>query len=76
MFEKIKELVVEGLGVDESLVTLEAKFKEDLGADSLDLVELVMTLEDEFDVEIPTDDLGQILTVGDAINYINNKKEA
>jgi len=76
MKEKMTELIVDGLGVEESQVVLEAKFKEDLGADSLDLVELVMAFEDEFDVEIPTEDLEKILTVGDAINYINSKKEA
>jgi acyl carrier protein len=76
MKEKMTELIVDGLGVEESQVTLEASFKEDLGADSLDLVELVMAFEDEFDVEIPTEDLEKILTVGDAINYINSKKEA
>lgn len=76
MFERIKELTVEGLGVDESQVTMEAKFKEDLGADSLDLVEFVMTLEDEFEVEIPTEDLEKITSVGEAVEYIKAKMVA
>ncbi|HKK95519.1 MAG TPA: acyl carrier protein [Anaerovoracaceae bacterium] len=76
MKEKMTELIVDGLGVEETQVTLEARFKDDLGADSLDLVELVMAFEDEFEVEIPTEDLEKILTVGDAINYIKTKKEA
>lgn len=76
MEAKVIEMIVDALGVDEEQVKLEATFKEDLGADSLDLVELLMGFEDEFDVEIPTDDLEKILTVGDAIKYIESKKEA
>ena len=76
MLEKMKELIVEGLGVEADQVKVESKFNEDLGADSLDLVELVMSFEDEFGVEIPTEDLEKILTVGDAIKYIESKKEA
>ncbi|QDW75203.1 acyl carrier protein [Lachnospiraceae bacterium KGMB03038] len=75
MLEKIKELAAENLGVDAESITEESSFKEDLGADSLDLFELVMALEDEFGIEIPTDDLEQIVTVGDVINYINEHKE-
>jgi acyl carrier protein len=60
--------------VEESKVVLEASFKDDLGADSLDVVELVMELEDEFDMEISDDDAEKIVTVGDAVNYINSKK--
>lgn len=75
MLEKIKELAAENLGVDVESITEESSFKEDLGADSLDLFELVMALEDEFGIEIPTDDLEQIVTVGDVINYINEHKE-
>lgn len=72
MFEKIKELVVEGLGVDEDKVVPTATFKDDLGADSLDLFELVMSFEDEFGVKIPTEDLEKIVTVGDVEEYIKN----
>lgn len=61
--------------MDAESITEESSFKEDLGADSLDLFELVMALEDEFGIEIPTDDLEQIVTVGDVINYINEHKE-
>ncbi|MFH0926748.1 MAG: acyl carrier protein [bacterium] len=75
--EKIKEIIVEQLGVEEGEVTSEASFIEDLGADSLDTVELVMAFEEEFDIEIPDDDAEKIITVGDAINYIkgNSSKE-
>ncbi|MEG0919526.1 MAG: acyl carrier protein [Anaerovoracaceae bacterium] len=76
MFERIKELTVEGLGVDENKVTMESRFKEDLGADSLDLVEFVMTLEDEFEIEIPTEDLEKITSVGEAVEYIKAKMVA
>lgn len=75
MLEKIKELAAENLGVDAASITEESSFKEDLGADSLDLFELVMALEEEFSIEIPTDDLEQITTVGDVIDYINEHKE-
>ena len=75
MLEKIKELAAENLGVDAADITEESSFKEDLGADSLDLFELVMALEEEFGIEIPTDDLEQITTVGDVIDYINAHKE-
>ena len=74
MLEKIKELVAENLGVDEEKVTENASFKDDLGADSLDLFEMVMSLEDEFGVEIPTEDLEKMATVGDVINYIEEHK--
>ncbi|MGX6441977.1 acyl carrier protein [Neobacillus sp. K501] len=73
VLERVTKIIVDRLGVDESQVTLEASFKEDLGADSLDVVELVMELEDEFDMEISDDDAEKISTVGDAVNYINNK---
>ena len=76
MLEKMKELIVDGRGVEADQVKVESRFYDDLGADSLDLVELVMSFEDEFDVEIPTEDLEKILTVGDAIKYIESKKEA
>ena len=75
MLETIKKLVAENLGVDEADITVESSFKEDLGADSLDLFELVMALEDEYGIEIPTEDLEQIATVGDVMEYINEHKE-
>ena len=75
MLETIKKLVAENLGVDEADITEESSFKEDLGADSLDLFELVMALEDEYVIEIPTEDLEQIATVGDVMDYINEHKE-
>ena len=68
--EEIKAIIVEGTGADETKITAEASFKEDLGLDSLDLFELVMKFEDEFGVEIPTDDLEQITTVGALMEYI------
>ena len=67
---KVKKIIVEQLGVDESEVTPDASFIEDLGADSLDTVELVMALEEEFGVEIPDEDAEKIITVKDAIQYI------
>ena len=70
MLEKIQELVADGLGVEAEKVVPEASFKEDLGADSLDLFELVMSLEDEFGVSIPTEDLENIETVQDVMDYI------
>lgn len=71
--ERITKIVVDRLGVDESKVTLDASFKDDLGADSLDVVELVMELEDEFDMEISDEEAEKIVTVGDAVNYIESK---
>lgn len=73
MLEKMKEIIADRLGVSEDEVTLEASFKEDLDADSLDLFELVMALEEEYDVEIPSDDLAELNTVGDVINYLKDK---
>lgn len=75
MFEKIRDLIVEEVGVDEEQVTMDASFKNDLNIDSLDLFEMVMTLEEEFDVEIPSEDLENIDTVGDLINYIENHQQ-
>lgn len=75
MLDKIKEMVAENLGVDAATITEESSFKDDLGSDSLDLFELVMALEEEFGIEIPTEDLEQIATVGDVIKYINDHKE-
>jgi acyl carrier protein len=68
--KRVKEIIVEQLGVNESEVTPEAKFVDDLGADSLDLVELVMALEEEYNIEISDEEAEKILTVGDAIEYI------
>jgi acyl carrier protein len=68
--ERVKAIIVEQLGVEENDVTPAAKFIEDLGADSLDTVELVMAFEEEFDIEIPDEDAEKITTVGDAIGYI------
>ena len=70
--EKVKEIICEQLGVEEDEVTSTAKFIEDLGADSLDTVELVMAFEEEFDIEIPDEDAEKIVTVGDAIQYIKD----
>ena len=67
-------MVAESLGVDAGRITEETSFKDDLGADSLDLFELVMALEEEYDVELPTEDLEQIATVGDVISYIESHK--
>lgn len=74
MLEQIKAIVVENLGVSEDQVTETASFQEDLGADSLDLFELVMAFEEEFGVSIPSEDLEQLQTVGDAIKYIEANK--
>ncbi|MGE0267187.1 MAG: acyl carrier protein [Candidatus Omnitrophota bacterium] len=74
--EKIKSIIAEQLGVKEEEVTPEASFIDDLGADSLDTVELIMALEEEFSVEIPDEDAEKMTTVGDAIKYINEKGNA
>ena len=70
--ERVKKIVVEHLGVDAEKVTEQASFIDDLGADSLDLVELVMALEEEFDCEIPDEEAEKINTVGDAVKFINS----
>ena len=75
MLQKIKEIVAESLGVEVEEITEETSFKEDLSADSLDLFELVMALEEEFEVEIPTEDLEQIATVGDVVKYVEEHKQ-
>lgn len=74
MLERIKEITAEALGADISTMTAETSFKEDLGADSLDLFELVMALEEEYEVEIPSEDLENIATIGDAEAYIQKLK--
>lgn len=70
IFDKVKEIIVEQLGVAEDAVTEQAAFIDDLGADSLDIVELIMALEEEFDLEIPDTEAEKIVTVGDAVEYI------
>jgi acyl carrier protein len=73
MLEKMKAIIADQLNVDENQITLEASFKDDLGADSLDLFELVMGLEEEFGVEIPSEDLENIKTVNDVVEYLKAK---
>ena len=70
---KVKEVVMDKLGVEESQITETAHFMDDLGADSLDTVELIMQLEEEFGIEIPDEDAEKIITVGAAVEYIDNK---
>ncbi|WLD86042.1 MULTISPECIES: acyl carrier protein [Stomatobaculum] len=73
MFEKVKQMIAEQLSADESTLTEETSFKDDLGADSLDLFQLVMAMEDEFKVEIPSEDLEKLATVGDVMKYLKDK---
>ena len=73
MLEKIKEIIAGQLNVEESEITAESKFKEDLGADSLDLFELVIALEEEFDIEIPQEDVANIQTVNDVESYLKSR---
>ena len=75
MFEKIREMIAENLNIDMNTITESASFKEDLGVDSLDLFELVMALEEEFGVEIPTEDLEGLTTVGDVARYVESHQE-
>ena len=70
IFDKVKEIIVEQLGVQETSINLEASFVDDLGADSLDIVELVMALEEEFNIEIPDADAEKVATVGDVVDYL------
>jgi acyl carrier protein len=74
-FEKVKEIVVEQLGVDEAEVAIESTFIDDLGADSLDIVELIMAFEEEFNIEIPDEIAEKIKTVKDAVDYIDKEKQ-
>ncbi len=74
IFEKVKAIIVDQLGVEEEEVTLEASFIEDLGADSLDIVELIMALEEEFEIEVPDEDAEKLLTVTAAVEYIKERK--
>jgi len=71
--ERVKEIISEQLGLEKEDIQTEASFIDDLGADSLDIVEMIMTIEDEFDIEISDEDAEKIVTVQDAINYINDK---
>ncbi len=75
VFEKVKDILVDQLDVEEEKVTMEASVTDDLGADSLDLVDLVMSLEEEFDVEIPDDQVENIKTVGDIVKYIEDNAQ-
>ncbi len=75
MFEKIREMIAENLNIDMNTITEDASFKEDLGVDSLDLFELVMALEEEFGVEIPTEDLEELTTVGAVVKYVESHQE-
>lgn len=74
IFDKIKAIIVDQLGVDEDEVTMKADFRDDLDADSLDLFEFVMDLEDEYDLEIANEEVEKIKTVEDAVNYIESKQ--
>ena len=72
IFDKVKEIIIEQLGVPETAITAEASFIDDLGADSVDIVELIMALEEEFDLEIPDSDAEKVVTVGDVVEYIKD----
>ncbi len=75
IFEKLKEIIVNQLGVEEANIKEDATFVDDLSADSLDIVELVMNIEEEFEIEIPDEDAEKIVTVGDVVNYIKERKQ-
>lgn len=75
MFEEIKKIIVEQLNVEEGKITLNTSFQDDLGADSLDLMELTMALEEAYGIEIPEADVEKLMTVADVISYIENHKE-
>tara|TARA_B100001971_G_C17971795_1_gene422771 strand:+ start:294 stop:530 length:237 start_codon:yes stop_codon:yes gene_type:complete len=72
-YDKIKEIIIDKLGVEDGKITMEATFINDLGADSLDTVELIMQFEEEFSIEIPDDEAEGLLSVGQALDYISNK---
>ena len=72
-YDKVKEIIIDKLGVEQSKITLEAQFINDLGADSLDTVELIMQFEEEFGIEIPDEDAENLLSVGQAIDFISSK---
>ena len=69
--DRIKKIIVDQLGIEEGKITIDSSFIDDLGADSLDIVELIMAFEEEFDIEIPDEDAEKIKTVGDAVNYLS-----
>lgn len=73
IFEKIKKIIVEQLRIDEDLITMESSIAEDLGADSLDAVELIMALEEEFGIDVPDEDTEKFKTVGDVVRYVEKK---
>lgn len=75
MFDKVKEIIADKLSINESDITKESSFVEDLGADSLDIVELIMALEDELDMEIPDEEAEKFVTVGDVVAYIKSQSE-
>ena len=75
IFDKVKEILMDQLDVEEEKVTMEASIVDDLGADSIDLVDMVMSLEEEFDVEIPDDQVENIKTVGDIVKYIEDNAQ-
>ena len=72
-YDKIKEIIIDKLGIEDGKITMDAKFIEDLGADSLDTVELIMQFEEEFGIEIPDEEAEGLLSVGQAVDYITNK---
>ena len=72
-YDKVKEIIIDKLGVEDSKITMEAKFIDDLGADSLDTVELIMQFEEEFSIEIPDKEAEGLLSVGQAVDYISTK---
>ena len=72
-YDKIKEIIIDKIGIDDAKITMDAKFIDDLGADSLDTVELIMQFEEEFGIEIPDEEAEGLLTVGQAVDYITNK---
>ena len=75
VFEKVKAIIADQLDVEEEKITMEASITDDLGADSLDVVDLVMSLEEEFDLEIPDEEVEKIKTVGDIVKYVEDKAE-
>lgn len=75
VFDKIKQILVDQLDLDEDVVTLDASIAEDLGADSLDMADIVMSIEEEFDIEVPDDQLANIKTVGDIVKHIEDHVE-
>lgn len=75
IFEKVREIIADKLSLDEDEIKLDSSFVDDLGADSLDLVELVMALEDEFDMEIPDEEVEKVTTVGDVVEYIKSHSD-